>query len=153
MSNWNERQRKILKIKLGGAEKSYDPLRLILNYNRAVRDKGGADVLKSIWEKYHTEPDLKAMTPEQRTEYELQDAEGALYLGELGAATFGEKLGIEDDAWTLREGINALYQFLAFITKKESGEENSPTSTSPGSASPGEPEKDCPSTPTTSPAS
>lgn len=166
MSNWNERERKILKLKLGGAEKAYDPLRLILNYNRTVRDKGGADVLKSVWDKYHTNPSEGEMSAEDRLKLELQDAEGSLYLGELGAATFGEPLftnfltgtakpegGGDDPGWTLGEGIQALYQFLSFITKKENGEESSPTSTSPESPQPGETKEDCPTTPTTSPAS
>lgn len=149
MSNWNERERKILKLKLGGSEKSYDPLRLILNYNRAVRDKGGKEVLKSIWDKYHETP-APAETPEDQLKRDLQDAEGSLYLGELGAATFGETIGIEGDAWTLGEGIQALYQFLGYITKKESEAGKSPISASPGLESTGETSEAYPATPTTS---
>ena len=152
MSNWNERERKILKLKLGGSEKSYDPLKLILNYNRAVRDKGGKDVLKSVWDKYHAKPE-PVQTPEEQLAQELQDAEGSLYLGELGAATFGEVIGVEGEAWTLGEGIQALYQFLAYITKKESEAENSPISASSDSELTGETKEECPTTPTTSPAS
>ena len=154
MSNWTDRERKILKLSLGVAEKAYDPLRLILNYNRAVRDKGGKEVLKSIWDKYHAKSDPEqTLTPEQELERDLQDAEGGLYLGELGAATFGETISLEGDGWTLGEDINALYQFLAYITKKEKEAGNSPTSASPELESQGETNAVSPSTQTTLPPS
>lgn len=151
MSNWNERERKILKIEIGGAEKRFDPLKIVLQYNRAVRDEGGPETMKAICEAYFKRgTDGKPILPDQNDpiavhKHNLQQAEAAAYLGKVGLRTFAEKEFDPEtgEGMTLEEARDMLYQFWDFSAKKEIVEENSPTSdtqelpTQPGETSGG----------------
>lgn len=127
---WSERERKIMKITLGGAVKRYDPLRVILQYNKAMRDVGGPMVVKDVLASFYgKKPLAQNATSDEIYARNILDAEQLTFIGELGAKTFGYDLFSEEkpEGITLAEGEELLAQFWEYTTKKESGVESLPT--------------------------
>lgn len=142
MSNWNERKRNILTLKLGGEEKRYDPWKCMLNYQRAVRDMGGVSVFKTMWDRVHEKADEAVDSSEEETSKRtLLRAEAEAYLSEIGARIYGEKPYDPESnpgGFTTEEGAQAMYSFFRWMEKKDSGAENSPTPVTSVSTTPGE---------------
>lgn len=131
--NWKDRERKIFKIELGGAERRFDPLQIVKQYNLAMREMGGPDVVQQVVKDYFgrarrlAEKDER--TPEQMAEDNLKDSEQSEFLGTLGAKTLGLPMFKDgaEDGLTIDEGMECLSQFWKFMEKKDDGAGNSPT--------------------------
>lgn len=142
MSNWNERKRNILTLKLGGEEKRYDPWKCMLNYQRAVRDMGGVSVFKTMWDRVHEKVDPASQEDETETQKRsLLRAEAEAYLADIGARIYGEKPYDPESnpgGFTTEEGAQAMYSFFRWMEKKDSVVGSSPTPATSESTKPGE---------------
>ncbi len=155
MATWSERKRAILTLKLGDAEKKYDPWKCMLNYQRAVRDMGGVTIFKQMWDRVHKKQD-EPTDDEGKFKDSLLKSEAETYLSDVGARIYGEKPYDPEsnpDGFTTEEGAEAMYTFFRWMEKKDSVAENSPTPVTSASTTPGETEEAGCSTPNTSPAS
>lgn len=140
MSLWSVSARKIFVIEVDGVELKFDPVRCIINYNKAVKDHGGLEIFRQTWERYHSAGPGPEATNEERFERELQDAQDCLYFAEIGAATVGmplvgaqpHKEGVPE--LTTIQGRDVVYRYVEYMSKKEPGEETSLSQATPESS-------------------
>jgi len=122
MSLWSERERNIFTLKLGGAEKKFDPLKLARHYHQAVMETGGIEALKRHGSVYYSKP-------ETSDQWVSNWHEAAASLAKIGRQMFGLTEWNDDspDGVTDEEAIKCMEQYLEYSQKKEQGVENSPT--------------------------
>jgi len=145
MSLWNERERNIFTLKLGGAEKKYDPLKLARHYHQAVVDAGGIEALKRHGSVYYSKP-------EANDQWVSSWHEAAASLAKIGRQMFAlpEWNDEQPEGITDEEAIRCMEQYLEYSQKKESGAENSPTASMDSAPGHAETNEASPTTPITS---
>lgn len=141
---WKASEKNIFRIELDGKIIKLDPVRMILRYSQAVKEKG-IEEFKLRWKRYHRKPGTGL---EDWHEQDMQDADDCIFIAEIGARTLGMELGTEEGQLTCTQARDALYSYVDYITKKGNGEETSISQDKPVSSPPGETNEATPCIPT-----